>query len=832
MELQHDRSIVISVGNSRKDIQWKAQNTTYGELYERLRSPQRGVETLADYLSLKKVDQDNLKDVGGFVGGSLSGGRRKATNVIGRDVITLDLDAIPPFQTQAVVDKVRSCGSGFCIYSTRKHMPQAPRLRVLFPMNRTAGPEEYEAVARYLANVVGITMADPSTFEPSRLMYWPSACSDGEYVFEYADAPMVDVDTVLSKYTNWRDWTRWPKVPGSDPYQRMAAKQGDPFDKPGVVGAFNRAYPSIMDAIDTFLSGMYTPVDTDPNRLTFVAGSTTGGAILYDGGKFIYSHHATDPAGGKLCNAFDLVRYHKFADQDDAVPAGTPTNRLPSFNAMCEFAVADDKVAKLLAKEKHDKAVADFMSLTGGATGPLAGSTGSGPTPDGTAGSGDADIDWMARLELNKKTGDVKPTIDNILIILDNDPNLKGKFALNEFASRGEVLGKLPWSTDANKRLWSDTDSDGLYWYMEKMYNLSGRGNIDSALNVHAMIHAFNPVKDYLDGLKWDGTPRLDTLFVEYLGAEDTPYTRAVTRKTFTAAVSRAVAPGCKFDQMLILCGAQGLGKSTIIAKMSKGWVNDSIRTFEGKDASELLQGVWLIEVPELDAFRRSDVSRIKQFLSLQADRYRAAYGRNTSEFPRRCVFFGTCNEMEFLVDTTGNRRFWAVDLGDGSAATRSVFTDLTDDVIDQVWAEAKVRWMAGEALFLSGELEEAAKKVQEFHRDVDPTEGLVHEFVARKVPVGWDRWELDKRRAFWSGLINTDDLELVDRQRVCAMEVLCELFGRTKADLLHDRSASRQINSILSATKEWERSENITFCGDAYGNQRGFKRRLTAQDS
>ncbi len=128
--------------------------------------------------------------------------------------------------------------------------------------------------------------------------------------------------------------------------------------------------------------------------------------------------------------------------------------------------------------------------------------------------------------------------------------------------------------------------------------------------------------------------PRLDTLFIDYLGAVDSPYTRAVTRKSFTAAVARAMVPGTKYDTMLILSGAQGLGKSTLLDKMSRGWFNDSIRTFEGKEASELLQGVWLVEIAELDAFRRTDIARIKQFLSLRADRFRAAYGRHVKELP------------------------------------------------------------------------------------------------------------------------------------------------------------------------------------------------------
>ena len=156
---------------------------------------------------------------------------------------------------------------------------------------------------------------------------------------------------------------------------------------------------------------------------------------------------------------------------------------------------------------------------------------------------------------------------------------------------------------------------------MERFWGISGRGNIDSALDIHASQHAFNEVREYITRLTWDGVPRLDTLFIDYLGAKDTPYNRAVCRKSFTAAVTRAMIPGYKYDNMVILAGPQGIGKSTLLDKMSRGWFNDSIRTFEGKDASELLQGVWLVEVSELDAFRKTDVARIKQFLSLRADR-------------------------------------------------------------------------------------------------------------------------------------------------------------------------------------------------------------------
>ena len=800
MNLVHDRQLNISVGTSRKDTSWKPQTISIGDLWDRLKSPARGVETLTQYLALKKAQQDDLKDVGGFVAGTLNGGHRKAGAVTGRDMVTLDFDTIPPYGTDGILQAIDNMGCGFCVYSTRKHMPTAPRLRILIPLDRTVTADEYEPIARHIAAQIGIQMADPTTFQPSRLMYWPSCSADGEYIFKYKDAPLIMADQILATYTDWHDFTSWPQVPGAVSYQKLAMKQGDPDTKPGVVGAFNRAYGDVFNVMDKLLPGIYEPVDNDPNRFTYLGGSTTGGAVIYDNGKFLFSHHATDPCSGRLVNAFDLVRLHKFGDKDDAALDGTPNNRLPSYKAMCEFAVADPLVSALMAQERHDQAVRDF---------------------EGVEATNDADaVNWMQKLQSNPQTGAIKSTIDNVIIILDNDPMLKGKFALNQFAGRGEILGTLPWSKDGTRRLWSDTDSNGLYWYLEKAYNITGRGNIDAALDIHATTHAFNEVQNYINRLSWDGVPRLDTLFIDYLGAEDDPvgYCRAVCRKAFTAAIARAMTPGSKYDCMLILCGSQGLGKSTLLDRMSKGWFNDSIRTFEGKEASELLQGVWLVEVAELDAFRRTDVARIKQFLSLRADRYRAAYGRNVKELPRCCVFFGTCNQMDFLQDTTGNRRFWPVDVGEQPHA-KNVWQDLTDEVIDQIWAEAKLRWQMGEQLYLTGEVEKEAQRRQESHREASPKEGLIEEFVSRQVPDDWSRWPLDRRRDFWANNA-TGDYTLVDRDRICALEVWCELFFSNQRDI--KPQDVREINATLANMQGWKRSRNPLRCGP-YNLQRGF---------
>lgn len=795
--LENDRKILISVGNHRRSVNWQPQTLLLSELYERLRVPARSTETMQEYLGLKKSEQDDRKDVGGYVAGGLSGTRRKAGAVTGRDIITLDLDTIPPGGTEDILRRVEGLGCGYCIYSTRKHSPAAPRLRVLLPLDRTATADEYEPLARKMAETIGMEFTDPTTFEVTRLMYWPSCCADSEYIYTYADKPLLSVAGLLAWYGDWKDVTRWPRSVSETPHAKLAMRQGDPLTKSGIVGAFCRTY-DVLRAMETFLPGIYDAVDTSQDRYTYLGGSTVGGAVLYNETRFLYSHHATDPCSGKLVNAFDLVRLHKFEGMDDDAASGTPVNRLPSYAAMCELAVADSTVSALMAKERIEEAQKDFADVAA--------------KPE--------DQLWVNQLTLNKQTGQIKATIDNMWLILENDPNLKGKFALNEFAGRGEVLGSLPWDPGEKHRLWSDNDNQGLYWYLEKYYNLTGNGKIDGALSLHSAKHSFNEVKDYLNSLYWDGVPRLDTLFIDYLGAEDAPYVRAVTRKAFTAAVERALSPGCKYDTMVILSGAQGLGKSTLLDKMSRGWFNDSIRTFEGKEASELLQGVWLVEISELDAFRRTDVARIKQFLSLRADRFRAAYGRHVKELPRCCVFFGTTNSTEFLQDRTGNRRFWPVDVGVVDSV-KSVWKDL-DGELDQLWAEAVMRWRMGEPLYLEkAEVEAAAKATQESHREISSREGIIRDFIERRVPDNWSKWTLDERRTFWGGGA-VGDHQLATRDRICALEVWCEAFNGVQRELRY--SDTVELNSILENAPGWKRSKNGIRCGYC-GFQRGFVR-------
>lgn len=797
--MRYNRELRISTGASRKSTYWPESVISWVEFTERLKTPVRSTETIEEYLKLPKSRQDDLKDVGGYVGGSLTGNRRKAPNVTGRDLITLDLDNIPAGRTNDILRRVDGLGCAALVYSTRKHTEYAPRLRVVLPSDRTMTADEYEPIARKIAYLLGIELCDPTTFEAFRLMYWGSCSRDSTYIYQVFDKPFCSVDGVLRLYQNWQDITEWPQVPGAEVVERRRlAKQEDPTTKPGIIGAFCRSY-SVTEAMQAFIPGMYEETAT-PGRFTFTGGSTVGGAIVYDGDKFLFSHHATDPCSGLLVNAFDLIRLHKYGDLDQDAKEGTPNNKLPSFLAMEKMALADKTVSERLATERHEKAKEAFAGDPGAATGE------------------DADLDWMKKLTVDG-AGNYQKTINNLILILQNDPLLKGKIVTDEFTGCGLALGALPWDPREDRRRWSDTDDSGALWYMESYYDIGSRDRLLDALNIVGGQNRINEVKSYLEGLTWDGQKRVDTLLSDYLGASDNDYTRAVMRKSLCAAVARAIEGGVKYDYMPIFAGPQGIGKSTFLSILGKSWFCDSLTSFEGKDAAEVIQGQWIIEVGELAALSKQETNAVKQFLSKRDDVYRAAYGRRTERHVRRCVFFGTTNDSEFLKDNTGNRRFWPVDVGINTPS-KSVWKDLPDEV-DQVWAEAYLYWQLGEPLYLPKEVEQLAQEAQEEHSETSGKEGLILDFLETMVPTSWDQMDLGARRRFLNGNEKVDE-PLVPLQKVCAMEIWVEVFGGEQRYM--QRRDAMEINSILSKAKGWRLNKNHRRYG-FYGTQRGYER-------
>lgn len=792
MKLQYDGLLTIATAGSRKSASWKNQDISWGQLAKRLSIEQRTAETQDEYNVMRKAQKDEIKDVGGFVGGALRNGRRKAESIIHRSLVTLDIDSVPQGEDPwEIVTLVIGCAA--ILYSTHSHSPKAPRLRLVIPLSRKVTPDEYAALSRRIAGDIGIDMCDDTTYEAHRLMYWPSTSIDAEYRFEIQDGPWLDVDEQLARYKDWHDVSEWPvSSRKTEIMQRLAKKQGDPLEKPGVVGAFNRVY-SIEDAIDQFLPEVYEPSATE-NRYDYIPADSSAGLVVYDEGKFAYSHHATDPICGKLCSAFDLVRLHLFGDQDDAASPGTPVNRLPSYTAMCELAIGDEAVRKSLAEQKLKELSEAFDE--------------------------DEDTEWLAQLSMTPK-GKVEPTIDNAFIIITHDPELRGKFYFDEFRERSVVCGDMPWISleDRTSEVWTDSDDAGVRRLVEKKYDIDNLSKIRDAVDLAMLKLKRHPVREYLNGLVWDGAKRADTIFIDYLGAEDTVYTREVTRKALLGAVARIMSPGCKHDHILVLVGPQGCRKSTTLAKLGKSWFSDSLYTLSGKDAYEQLQGYWIIEMGEMAATRKAELEQIKQFVSKQSDNFRSAYARRTQEHPRQCAFFGSTNDEEFLRDPTGGRRFWPVVVTEEGRKRAEGFTD---EIVDQVWAEIVTRYNAGEQWYLSENAEAMAREVQSAHTEQNGKQGVVENFLETLLPKNWDERDLDGRLMFYNGGFGGDEKGTERRDRVCALEIWAELFkGDIKA---YTQAQAREITGILRQIKGWK-FYGSTYCGKPYGKQRAFVR-------
>lgn len=797
----YNRPLTVYTTNTRRANVYQSAPQDIGQFFERLRSSQAIPFDHDAYKALPKSQQDDLKDVGGFVLGELRGGRRKAGAVLSRCAAVLDADNLGPGETENAVRRVEALGCGYCIYSTAKHSQGAPRLRIVIPFSEDIPADEYEPVTRLLCQMIQpeMTWFDPSTAEPSRMMYYPAHCQDIDPVYYVGDKPLLDTRALLSRLKDWRDVASWPRFPQEQTPARLAAKQGDPETKHGVVGAFCRVY-DVPAAMDKFLPGVYEETDT-PGRYTFTGGSTTGGAVLYDGGKFLYSHHATDPCGGKLVNAFDLVRLHRFEGLDDEAKPGTLPHQLPSYKAMCELAVADEAVVGLLSDERWEKAQEAF--------GPVS-------EPDK-----EDDGSWRRPpvMDVDAQGKPIK-SMKNLRTALERNPKLKGRLRLNLFSGRIDVDGELPWVRPGTAKTWSDDDAAQLRIYLEPFFGKIAKNDILDAVAACASDQAYHPVRNYLNGLTWDGVPRLDTLLIDYLGAEDTPYTRAVTRKSFVAAVARIMTPGRKYDTMLVLVGEQGRYKSTVFMIMGGDWFSDSLRTFGDKDSMETIQGTWINEVAEMQALAKAEINAVKMFLSKRSDYYRAAYGRYAIDRPRQCVFFGTSNTKECLTDTTGNRRFWPVDI-DQQPRKKDVGSELAKER-DQLWAEAMAYWKLGEALYLPQDLEKEARTVQEAHREQHPWEGIIVDFLREELPADWPKWDLPQRQSWRGGGVKYDG-PLAPRSRVCAIEIWCEALGKQRGDMR--QRESREINGLLARAPGWTHI-GVAKAGKPYGNQGCYERK------
>ncbi|MBX4145947.1 virulence-associated E family protein [Paenibacillus lautus] len=775
----------ISFGKHRADTNWKTEYLTWDEFVDRLRKVRRTAETMAQYDKMNNVSRGKVKDGPAFVGGLVRTGRRKKENVDSRSLITLDVDRGDDdflFSAELVLG-----GTAYVIYSTHSHRPEKPKYRLIIPGDRNMSPDEYAAVSRKLSEHIGMEYFDKTTFDVHRLMYLPSCSKDAEPVLEVFEGEPLDVDRILDEYADWHDVMAWPRHPEDKSPAQLAAKRAqDPREKFGTIGLFCRAF-TIEEGIETFLSDVYEK-GSMPDRYTYTKGSSGNGLEVYPDQDLAFSHQDSDPiADGRTYNLFDLVRVHKFGHLDERVKEHTPDAKKPSHLAMEQWAAQRPEVKKLVFAERQ----ADFAEMAD-------------EFPDD---EDDPDeLDWEDQLEIHHKTGEPLPTAGNVELMLSHGP-WKNVLAYDAFGNTEVIRRALPWRE--KERLgrsyepWLGADDKRLQHWFAKVHGINSAKTIQNAFTEVVHRNTFHPIKSYVESAVWDGLPRAERIFIDYLGAADIHYTKQATRKMLLAAVARLYRPGCKFDQMLVLVGPQGAGKSSLLAKLGREWFSDSLRTFENKEAGEHLQSGWIFEIGELSAMKKTEVEEVKAFLSKTEDRYRVAYDRQVSEFPRKCVFFGTTNTRDFLRDATGNRRFWPIEIFP-DRAIKSHWEELTEEEVSQIWAEVLSWFKAGETLELDSEARMEAERQQAAHMEMDPREGIIQEWLDMPLEDEMGR--------------PTEDL----RDRVCAAQIWTECLGKKRGDM--KTWDAKDIMDILRRLPEWnERKGKAKVPG--YGVQRVFER-------
>lgn len=775
------RKLNIAYGNNRQAKRWVNKTIGFDNLKERLRVTIRTTESAEEYAKMSRAQRDTAKDHGGFVAGVLKGGRRKADTVESRSMVALDGDRI---NANFLESYEALCPYTSVLYTTHSSTEENPRVRLVFPLTRDVTPEEFVAVSRYLAQMLGIDYFDECSYQPNQLMYWPSTPANGSFVYKETDGPWLDPDAILGEHPEWTDPTRLPTSSRESKANTTAQqKVQDPLTKEGVVGLFNRTYYPISKALEAFLSDVYEPTDNE-SRWHLIASSSMAGVEIKED-KFVYSHHAKDPAYLKMCNAFDIIRIHRFGDLDDKA----------SYKAMCEFAMEQDEVKMLAASERTAGAETDF--------------------------SGGEDIDWQKHLQYEPRSMVLKNNLHNITLIMENDPNLKG-IVFNQLADGLEIKGEVPWKHPA--RFWRDADDAQLISFVDSHYGSFSERNYRIAVTKVTDDRSYHPIREMFESLPpWDKVRRAETVLIDYLGAEDNRYVRAVTRKSLCAAYMRVYYPGIKFDNMIVLNGAQGIGKSTLISALGGEWFSDSLALSDMNDktAAEKLQGYWILEIGELAGMKKADIDKVKAFISRQDDKYRASFGRRVTPHPRQCVFFGTTNsENGYLRDITGNRRFWNVKVtGQGKCKP----WEMTAELVQQIWAEVAEIARSGEKLYLDADLEAYARQEQREAMEQDDREGIVRNYLDMLLPDDWDSMDYYRRREYIRDIDDPTRSEgTMKRQTVSNIEIWCECFGKSKEEMRP--SDSYAISAIMVRIEGWEKSGARQML-PIYGRQRIYTR-------
>ncbi len=720
--------------------------------------------TFEEYKALnpkdKKAMEEKLrcKNKGGIIGGKATS--RLKSKLEYRDLVILDVDEVSSdYSPMRIHKQLIELGYNHLIYTTCSHSSERPRYRIIMLLPEPVYNEDlFKSYSRYMADRINYSLKTPetpdldifdkSTHEWNRVFFLPAITKGGLYE-KYLYNEGKDIEIFNEKFIK-------QIVEGdTKKYNKQEKDLEDQIKRdktPYYINIFNDYY-SIETAIEAYLSDIYE--EASGGRYKYIDSSSPAGLVLYSGENTCYSFHANDPAYGKRLEPFDLVRIHRFGNEDIK-----ETNR-----AMRDMLMEDQNIGDDIKKAKEDYINKNNKKM-------------SKKNKNNNIGFPITE-DWHREFQL-LDNGDIIPNAHNLELIFTNDSNLQGLVAYDESTHRIEVLKRF-FPQDNSKNVYveiprqyvEDSDKPSIRVYLDKTYNIRNRSLVDDAFKIYIQKNRVNGLTGYLSSLKWDGVPRLETMFIDYLGAEDTELNRALTKVMLLGAVARAYRPGTKFDYTLVLQGPEGIGKSFILSKLGDIYFRDHLGDLGNKDAKALLSGAWIVEFAELSDLSKSKSEEVKSFLTSTFDLFRPPYGREEVEYKRQCVFFGTTNDSEFLTGGTGNRRFPVIRCG-VNKQTKLVHEDF-DGERDQIWAEAVALYNQGESIWLSPEMTKAYEQEQEKHRVVDNRVETIIEHLTQKAPANFFNLSNIDKIAYYRDKLNKDKSKYIS----------CPAFGDdTKVDI------------------------------------------------
>jgi putative DNA primase/helicase len=753
-------NLAIVTAPRRNSLHWAPGTVTWAEVCSWVDNPASKKEA-GNYLFGELRPTTAVHKPGGK---PCTGLHRRKDAVVSRSTAALDADTPTPGFAERVQLVFPYAA---LLHTTFSSSPDDPHYRVLVPLSRPVAPDEYIVVCQVLMRLLGKESFDPSTDQPERYMFRPAAQQPEWFASWVLDGEPAPVDELLAG---------WEPDLSHVPLPTPSRNKRDPFTLEGVIGAFNRAYDD-WDVLIKVYELPYEPAGDERYQLVGAVSQAGMGPIPGAAG-LVYSHHSNDPAYGQTCSAFDLVRLHRFGHLDEDAKDSTPVNKRPSQTAMLDLAAGDHRVTAELVGVDFDSEMDDVAPADS----------------------------WRLRFHLAARTGKVIDEIKNWDLIRANDP----VFALlqfNELTLSPEFAGKPPWrrtaGTVTNNDRWEFTH------YIEREYGLrAARAYVDSMVDTTASRNLVNPVRDYLAELVWDKKPRLETCLP---GVKPTAYTRLVARKVMVAAVARMFVPGCKWDHALVLVGPEGIGKTHWIERVARGY-SSSLGRIDNKDTLLVMQRSHIVVSDESHSLRKSEQDAQKEFLTRTSDVFRMPYDRETLAHPRHCVIWSTTNDETFLRRQEGNRRFLTV-----HCETPVDFSTITEDYVDQLWAEAVYLYRAGETLYLDQPESTSAAAERERFVEEDALTGIVHEYLEQLVPANW--WDLSPvARSQWladraSGFVPVGTMKI---DRVCSTQIWVEALGRRVGD--HHRADLLDISNVLRKLPGWEPAKRVRLPG--YGPQ------------